>query len=108
MATCTFCGSKDVRRSLSSTLDTAAVRVMRALTFRCLYRCRSCDALFEAIGFGSILTRGQPGNHSGKRNNHQARSGSESAAQGKTGSVQPLVPQPTSCSDATEPDRMSA
>ena len=49
MAACTFCGSKDIRRSASSALDATATRVRRALTFRCLYRCRSCDALFEAL-----------------------------------------------------------
>jgi hypothetical protein len=60
-------------------LDTPAIRLMRVLTFRSLYRCRSCDALFEAhrcrscdalfeaLGFTSILARGQPEDQSDKR-----------------------------------------
>jgi hypothetical protein len=48
MIACTFCGSEDIRPSGSSALDAPVKRVVRALTFRRLYRCRSCDALFEA------------------------------------------------------------
>jgi hypothetical protein len=49
MVVCTFCGSKNIRPSGSSTFDAPVTRMVRALTFRRLYRCRSCDALFEAI-----------------------------------------------------------
>jgi len=52
MVACTFCGSENIRPSGSSSLDALFTRVVRALTFRCLYRCRSCDALFEAISGG--------------------------------------------------------
>jgi hypothetical protein len=55
MAACTFCGSKDIRLSGSSTLDTPGARLRRALTLRRLYRCRSCDALFEAIALVSLV-----------------------------------------------------
>jgi hypothetical protein len=61
MIACIFCGSGNIRRSGSSTLDATVKRIVRALTFRCLYRCRSCDALFEAILLG------------GKRNGRKAR-----------------------------------
>ena len=37
-------------------LDTTATRVKRALTFRRLYRCRACAALFEA----PLSTVGKP------------------------------------------------
>jgi len=49
MVVCTFCGSENVRPSGSSALDAPGKRIVRALTFQRLYRCRSCDALFEAI-----------------------------------------------------------
>ena len=52
MVACTFCGSENIRPSGSSALDAPVKRVMRALTFRRLYRCRNCDALFEAISGG--------------------------------------------------------
>jgi hypothetical protein len=52
MVACTFCGSKNIRSSGSSTLDTTVTRVLRILTFQRLYRCRSCDALFEAMWGG--------------------------------------------------------
>jgi hypothetical protein len=48
MVACMFCGSEDTRPSGSSTLDDRLTRVRRALTLRCLYRCRNCDGLFEA------------------------------------------------------------
>lgn len=62
MAACTFCGSKDIRLSGSSTLDARATRVRRALTFRRLYRCRSCDALFEATLSQQLLSRSRKPN----------------------------------------------
>jgi hypothetical protein len=52
MVGCTFCGSENIRPSGSSVFDAPVTRVVRALTFRRLYRCRSCDALFEAIAGG--------------------------------------------------------
>jgi hypothetical protein len=67
MVACTFCGSKKVRPSSSSTLDAPTTRVRRALTFRCLYRCRSCDALFEGIVLGSIWPRGRGASERGSR-----------------------------------------
>jgi len=65
MAKCAFCGSKNIRRSGSSTLDPPGARLRRALTLRCLYRCRSCDALFEALavvgmGNGSRRSGSEP------------------------------------------------
>jgi hypothetical protein len=62
MATCTFCGSNEVRLSSSSQLDALAIRVKRALSFQRLYRCRRCDALFEAVALASIWTRGSGSN----------------------------------------------
>jgi hypothetical protein len=72
MVACTFCGSEDTRRSGSSTLDSRATRVKRALSWRRLYRCRNCDGLFEApISAWDLLLgrrsqpRGQKSNGSG-------------------------------------------
>jgi hypothetical protein len=58
MVGCTFCGSENIRPSGSAALDAPVTRVMRALTFRRLYRCRSCDALFEAT-FGNSKRSGR-------------------------------------------------
>jgi len=73
MVACTFCGSENIRPSGSSALDAPVTRVVRALTFRRLYRCRSCDALFEAIAAG------------GKRNGNSAGSQWESRPKGPAG-----------------------
>lgn len=50
MVACPFCEGANVRLSRSGRLDPAGVRLRRALTFRRLYRCEKCDALFEAFG----------------------------------------------------------
>jgi hypothetical protein len=70
MVACTFCGSKNIRSSGSAALDAPVKRVVRALTFRRLYRCRSCDGLFEAISGG------------GKRNGSSAVSQREKRPKG--------------------------
>jgi hypothetical protein len=57
MVVCVFCGSENTRPSRSSALDAPITRVVRALTFRRLYRCRSCDALFEAAFTGGADLR---------------------------------------------------
>ena len=54
MVACIFCGSENIRPSGSSGLDALVTRMVRALTFRRLYRCCSCDALFEAALTGGI------------------------------------------------------
>jgi len=77
MITCTFCRSNDVRRSSSSKLDPLAIRLRRALSFVRLYRCRSCDGLFEAMLLGSIWTHVNPSKRSNQPKNGNARAGSE-------------------------------
>jgi hypothetical protein len=92
MARCTFCGSNDVRLSASSKLDALAIRVRRALSFRRLYRCRSCDALFEAIVLGSISRRVSAGIRSNKPKNGDERAGSE-GSHWKTGNSLSHIPE---------------
>ena len=60
MVACIFCGSKDTRPSQSSTLDARATRIRRALRLQRVYRCRSCDALFDAtvLTVGKVRGRG--------------------------------------------------
>lgn len=40
-------------------LDAPVARLRRALTLRRLYRCRRCDALFEALSIGGGERRGR-------------------------------------------------
>jgi hypothetical protein len=67
MVGCTFCGSENIRPSGSAALDAPVKRVLRALTFRRLYRCRSCDALFEEIAGGGKRNRPNAGSQWDRR-----------------------------------------
>lgn len=60
MLSCTFCESENIRPSGSSTLDAPAARLRRALTFKRLYRCRTCNALFEATLAGRSAYKCDP------------------------------------------------
>jgi len=51
-------------------LDAPVTRVVRALTFRRLYHCRNCDALFEAI----LVSGKRNGSNAGLRKEKRRKS----------------------------------